>query len=188
MTAAVSSTFDLVAWLTDRALNDGEYLQPVKLHRLMYLAQAYFAVASRGRKLAPATFVAVDHGPVEPDVWRALAGGRPYIESVPPADDAETFLDSLWRRFGAYSADHLGSLLRSHPPYLDAFAKGAGTEISLAAMVAFYGRPRPRGTFAGGLPPVDEVLRPRTMRGSDGRPVSVRRWTPAKASRTRTDD
>ena len=55
--SAVSSTFDVVVWFTDRALNDGEYLQPTKLHRLMYLAQGYFAVAYRGEKLMPATFV-----------------------------------------------------------------------------------------------------------------------------------
>ena len=33
---AVTSTFDVVIWLTDRALNDGESLQPVKLQPLKF--------------------------------------------------------------------------------------------------------------------------------------------------------
>ena len=32
------STFDVVFWFMDRALNDKEYLQPGKMHRLLYLA------------------------------------------------------------------------------------------------------------------------------------------------------
>lgn len=37
--------FDVVFWLLDGALDDGEYLQTQKLYRLMFLAQAYLASA-----------------------------------------------------------------------------------------------------------------------------------------------
>ena len=40
MPAAVDSAFELAFWFCDRALNDGEYLQPIKMHYLMYLSQA----------------------------------------------------------------------------------------------------------------------------------------------------
>jgi uncharacterized phage-associated protein len=175
---AVPSTFDVVIWLNDRALNDGEYLQPAKLHRLLFLAQAYYGVAYRGAKLAPATFIAEESGPVEPDVWRVYASGRPYIENVPLPEAVEHVLDSVWRRFGSYSADHLGELLRSQPPYRDAAAQGPRAEIEFSRMLAFYGRPRSDSPKTAASPAIDEVLRPRTLVTAEGKPVNVRRWTP----------
>ena len=68
---AVESCFEIAFWFLDRALNDGEYLQPPKLQRLMYLAQAYFAVVQNGAKLMPATFVAHD-------MFHVLCDYRPY--------------------------------------------------------------------------------------------------------------
>ena len=65
---AVESCFEIACWFLDRALNDGEYLQPQKLQRLMYLAQAYFGVVQNGAKLMPATFIAAPDGPLEPTV------------------------------------------------------------------------------------------------------------------------
>lgn len=174
--SAVASTFDVVVWFTDRALNDGEYLQPTKLHRLMYLAQGYFAVAYRGAKLMPATFVAEASGPVEPDVWRVYASGRPYIESVPPPERVEQFLDSIWRRFGSHSADYLGDLISRQPPFQTALAEGPRAEIPLAALAACLAKPA--AAKGRGQPGVDEVLRPRTAVSATGKAVSVRRWTP----------
>jgi len=66
---AIDSCFDVVFWLLDRALDDGEYLQPQKLHRLMFLAQAYFASAWHGEKLMPAVFVIGPEGPIEPTIF-----------------------------------------------------------------------------------------------------------------------
>lgn len=176
--SAVASTFDVVVWFTDRALNDGEYLQPTKLHRLMFLAQGYFAVAFRGQKLMPATFVAEPSGPVEPDVWRVYASGRPYIESVPPPERIEQFLDSIWRRFGSHSADYLGDLIGRQPPFQAALAEGPRTEIPLAEVAAFLARPPAAAKGRGPQPGVEEVLRPRTALSATGKAVSVRRWTP----------
>lgn len=178
MQTAVPSTFDVVIWLMDRALNEGEYLQPVKLHRLLFLAQAYFAVAYGGGKLAPATFLAEENGPIEPDVWRVYASGRPYIENVPLPERVEHFLDSVWRRFGSYSADYLGDMVRDQPPFRDAFVQGPRHEIALDAMIAFYGRPRPSAAKSAAVPSADEILRPRTLVTAEGKPVNVRRWTP----------
>jgi uncharacterized phage-associated protein len=182
---ALPSTFDVVVWLNDRALNDGEYLQPAKLHRLLFLAQAYYGAAFGGAKLAPATFIAEESGPVEPDVWRVYSSGRPYIENVPPPERVEHFLDSVWRRFGSYSADYLGDLLRGQPPYREAFAKAPKSEIGFAEMVAFYARPRPSEAKSADAPTPDEVLRPRTLVTAEGKAVNVRRWTPKGGAKGR---
>ena len=180
---AAPSSFDIAYWFIDRALDDNEYLQPQKLHRLMYLAQAYFAVAYQGRMLMPAVFVADPFGPIEPNVFRACALQRPPIEARALPQIITHFLDGVWRRFGHHSAEFLSRQVNGHPPYGAALAVGAGSEITLDAMVAFYGKKQPpmSDEAAGGPaapPPVDQVLRPRLMRSQDGSPVSVRKWMP----------
>jgi len=180
--ATVESSFDVAYWFVDRALNDNEYIQPQKLHRLMFLAQAYFAVAYHGRVLMPAVFVADQFGPLEPNVFRACAIQRPPIEGHPLPEVAEQFLDSIWRRFGAQSADSLSRQVNSHPPYREALEQGARTEITLAAMIKFYGRKNAATVPVAGnqidAPPIEQVLRPRVMVSQNGRPVSVKKWLP----------
>ncbi|MTJ81436.1 MAG: hypothetical protein F8N37_10500 [Telmatospirillum sp.] len=183
--AATISCFDVAYWFIDRALDDNEYLQPQKLHRLMYLSQAYFAVASQGRLLMPGLFVADEFGPVEPNVFRACAIQRPPIEALPLGEGVIHFLDSIWGRFGQYTAEQLNRQIRMHPPYAEAIAKGKGAVISLAAMVAFYGR-KPAETKeevaeqarSVAAPSLDQVVRPRVMRSQSGAPVAVKKWMP----------
>lgn len=45
MPAEVDSGVEIALWFSDQALHRNEYLQPQKLHKLLFLAQAYFAVA-----------------------------------------------------------------------------------------------------------------------------------------------
>ncbi len=178
---AAPSSFDVAYWFIDRALDDDEYLQPQKLHRLMYLAQAYFAVAYNGRMLMPAIFVADEFGPIEPNVFRACAIQRPAIEARALPELVTHFLEGVWRRFGQHSAEFLSRQMSGHPPYGAALAAGVGTEISLKAMAAFYGKkpaPASQEPAAAMAPPVDQVLRPRLMRSQDGSPVSVQKWMP----------
>ncbi|EKV30913.1 hypothetical protein C882_4250 [Caenispirillum salinarum AK4] len=196
---AADSSFDVAFWMLDRALDDNEYLQPQKLHRLLYLAQAYFAVASRGRKLMPATFVADQMGPLEPTIYRAFENGRPDVETRRVPDDAKQLLDSVWRKFGAHSAEHLTKLTKNHAPYRDAIAaNGPGEEITLKSMMDFYGRKgaadrKPEAGAGeagepGAAPALTDVLRPRVMRSHKGRPVNVHKWMPRSLGSGRTEE
>lgn len=195
----VESAFDVAQWLLDRALNDNEYLQPQKLHRLLFLAQAYYAVANHGFKLMPATFVANEAGPIEPNLYRAYEAGRPVLEPRTLPDAVAHFLDSIWRRFGAHSADHLSRVIRKHPPYAQAWNAQPGSEITFKAMVTFYGDPRngrsqtdtrsgPAPTADERPPSLEEVLRPRVMRSASGKPVNVTRWSPRNGAPRRPAD
>lgn len=176
MPLAVKSCLDVVIWFTDRALNDREYIQPQKLHRLMFLAQAYYSVAYPGRKLMPATFVTDSFGPIEPTVFHAFAYGRPpMLDGNPLNDQVVAFLDSIWRRFGQYSADQLTKKLNEHPAVAQAMAKGLNEEIPLDAMVKFYAG---EAAARKGMPGAAEVVRPRMMRSQDGKPVAVKSWVP----------
>lgn len=111
MPADVENAFDIAFWFADTALNENEYLQPQKLQRLLFIAQAYYTVAFNGRKLMPAVFIAEEMGPIEPNIYIAFSKGRPDIDArlfLP--HDVETFLDGIWRRFGHHSAERLNKM------------------------------------------------------------------------------
>ncbi len=161
--AAVESSLDVAMWFLDRARLEDSYLQAQKLQRLLYLAQGYYAAKHYGRKLMPATFIAHEMGPLEPNVFRAFELGRPKIPSVNPPPEVESFLDLLWRQFGQYSADRLGQIVRRHEVYQRALKRGAGEEIPFEAIAEFFSKrekPAPQ------------------VRTVDGR--TVRKWIPAK--------
>ena len=182
---AVESSFEVACWFLDRATDDGEYLQPQKLHRLLFLAQAYFGVLQNGAKLMPATFIAMDEGPIEPTVFRAFARGRPVIDLKPVDELPRHILDSVWRQFGAHSAEHLNKLIKRHPPYADAYAAAPGAEILFEGMVDFYGTQgltrKPTAGVVNDAPAPGKVLRPKVLRNHSGKPVSATRWTPKRA-------
>ena len=185
---AVDSCFDVAFWLLDRALDDGEYLQPQKMHRLLYLAQAYYASAKHGAKLMPAVFVIGPEGPVEPNVYRAMERrGRPMVDTIKPDEDAVHVLDSVWRQFGAKSVERLNTAIKNHPPVVEASELGQGTEISFDSMGAFYvktlgstTRDRRRIDEKGDAPAPDRVLRSKVMRSHTGKPVAVNQWSPRR--------
>ena len=178
MPSAAGSSFEVAFWFSDRALNDNEYLQPMKLQYLMFLAQSYYAVAYEGKRLVPAIFVAEEAGPVEPAVYQTFTRGRPNLDiQVNLNDDVRSFVDSIWRRFGHHSADYLAKLCRRNTAYKAALKRGWRAEISLDEM---------RQTFVASTetPAVDSVVRPKLMRSHTGRAVEVKAWAPRKVKPT----
>ncbi len=176
MTFAVKSTFDVAFWFADQALNENEYLQPQKMHRLLYLSQAFYAIAYGGKKLMPAIFVADDLGPVEPTIYQAFSRGRPDVEvELFLAPDVEMFLSSIWRRFGHMKPEQLSRLTNKNSAYAIALRKGPRTEILLDAMVSAFKaegekkNPSITKHFGDGQ---------RVMRAQDGAPVKVKSWSP----------
>jgi len=194
---AVESGFEAAFWFLERATTDGEALQPQKLQRLLFLAQAYYGVAHFGNKLMPATFVAAEDGPIEPTLYRAFARGKPVIDLSPVEEQPRHLMDSVWRQFGALSTDKLTKLVKRHPPYIEAYEAAPMSEIPFSAMVAFYGdqglvrrksaEPSPfeggtAGNNVGGFdaPSIERVMRPKVARNHDGKPVNVKQWTPKR--------
>ena len=172
MPAAVNSVFDIAFWFSDRALNDNEYLQPIKLQYLMFLAQAYYAVAYEGKRLVPAIFVADEKGPIEPSVYQAFVGGRPNIQvDLILDDDVQSFVDSIWRRFGHHSAEYLSKLCRRNPAYRLALTRGDRAEIPVEDI---------RKSFIASdeTPAMDQVIKPKLVRSHKGRAVQVSSWKP----------
>lgn len=172
MPADVDNAFDVAFWFADTALNENEYLQPQKLQRLMFIAQAYYAVAFNGRKLMPAVFVADEMGPIEPNIYIAFSKGRPEVDAklfLPY--EVETFLDGIWRRFGHQSIDRLNKMVKETTAYKQAYKRGPRGEISLDAMHLSFAR-------AEKTPGVEQVVKQKIMRTQSGKSVTVKAWVP----------
>ncbi|MCW8915977.1 MAG: hypothetical protein OQK24_09005 [Magnetovibrio sp.] len=178
MTFAVKSTFDVAIWFADQALNENEYLQPMKLHRLLFLSQAFYAIAYDGRKLMPAVFVADEQGPIEPTVYHAFSRGRPDVDVelfLPP--EVEVYLTSIWRRFGHQKPDQLSRMIAANQAYSISLRKGNRTEIPLEAMVtAFKAQSEKKDTSVSRQ--FRDLDGQRVMRTQHGSPVKVKSWMP----------
>lgn len=172
MRADVKSGFDVAFWFADTALEQNEYLQPQKLQRLLFLAQGYYAVLQNGRKLMPAVFVADELGPLEPNIYAGFSRGRPNIDvELFISHDIDSYLTSLWRRFGHASMERLNQITKGTSAYKQARAKGQRTEITLDAMRLSFVR-------AENTPGVQQVVKPKVFVTQTGKPVQVKAWDP----------
>tara|TARA_B100000315_G_C14403452_1_gene507569 strand:+ start:66 stop:635 length:570 start_codon:yes stop_codon:yes gene_type:complete len=181
MPCAVNSTFDVAFWFVDVAQNESEFLQPQKLHRLLFLAQAYYGVAHQGAKLMPAVFVAEEMGPIEPTIYTAFSKGRPKIDvdMFLPAE-VEAFLESIWQRFGQLSSDRLGKMAKGSVAYRQAMKRGRRAEITLEAMVNAFKKTKAKASPLQGASA-------KVMRSQTGDPVKVTAWTPKSKSQIKTN-
>lgn len=170
------SVFDVAEWFLDTALNDGEYLQPIKMQYLMYLAQGYYAAITKGRRFVPSVFKATDRGPIEPNSYRLYATDRPTLSYMSADKKTISFMQTIWKRFGAYSPDYLYRLISTHAPYAEAFAEGDKTEISLEKMADFYAN----GTKDTTMPMAQTLSGTRVLRSQSGKAVAVKKWLPQK--------
>ncbi len=161
--AATGSCFDIAQWFVERARFEDSYMQAQKLQRMMWLAQGHYAATYHGRKLMPATFVAMTIGPQEPTIYRAYELGRPELPELSPPPEIETFLDRLWGRFGHHSTDHLNKLVRAHRVYAEALEAGEGEEILFEKIARYFTEQR--------------AVKPETVaRSADGR--EWKKWMP----------
>ena len=176
MPSAVDSVFEVAFWLNDRALNDNEYIQPTKLQSMLFLAQAYYALAYDGKRLVPAIFVADEvMGPIEPSIYAAYNKGRPNLTIDTRLDeDTASFVDSIWRRFGHHSTEYLSKLCRRNPAYKAALLRGRRAEIPLDEI---------RKSFVAAVekaeaPALTQVMKPKVLRDQTGKAVAVNAWKP----------
>ena len=172
----LDSVFDASEWFLDKALNDGEYLQPMKMQYLMFLSQGYYAALTQGKRFLPAIFIATEYGPVEPNSYRLYGVERPAFSKRKMNKVTLSFLQTIWARFGAYSPNYIYKMISTHTPYVEAFAAGAESEISLLAMAEFYANCAKQ----------DERLKnaefgtTKIVRTQSGKAVAVKKWIPQK--------
>tara|TARA_B110000027_G_C15930302_1_gene216599 strand:- start:11 stop:535 length:525 start_codon:yes stop_codon:yes gene_type:complete len=173
MPADVNNALDVSIFFDDMSIKEGSYLQPQKLQKLLFLSQAYYVVAF-GRKLMPAVFVADELGPVEPNIYIAFSRGRPEVDvELFLPNEAQKFLQNIWKRFGTYSVERLSEITNKTQAYKNAKERGNRAEIPLADIKKSF-------EYAEETSDIDQVVKPKVMRTQSGRAVLVQSWAPRK--------
>ena len=176
MVPAVRSTIDVAMWLLYRADSAGERLQPQKLQRLLYLAQAHYAGEHDGAKLMPATFIASEVGPLEPNVYYLFEHGPPALPLAPLPAPHEEFLMGIWERYGRKNPQELGDVARADGAYALALNSGRDTEITPEMLAAAYGGKRTEKVRGGAKTPADPTYWTQTGKRAT-------KWIPGKTRR-----
>tara|TARA_A100000164_G_C21700467_1_gene673297 strand:- start:177 stop:713 length:537 start_codon:yes stop_codon:yes gene_type:complete len=176
MPSRVNSAFEIAVFFIDKASSENEYIQPQKLHGLLFLSQAYFSVAFQGRKLMPAVFVADERGPLEPNLYVAFSSGRTDIDlntSLP--EDVLNFLNLIWKRFGKMKTERLISKSKENSAYKKARKRGQRAEILFSEMRIAYNSSSNITTPVGSVP--KNAYQPQS-----GKTVRIKKWMPGQKS------
>lgn len=129
----------------------GDPITNLKLQKLVYYAQAWYATLNRGKPLFAEPFEAWVHGPVCPPLYQRFKAYsyRAIDEDIKHRPDLPagvcTHLEEVMQVYGGFSAYDLERMTHNEAPWLEARGDLAATdrcsrEIPVAAMVAYYGK------------------------------------------------
>ena len=166
MTPAARSTLDIALWFQSRSDSAGDRLSQRRLHFLLYLAQALYAGDNDGAKLMPATFLAAEAGPLEPNIYQFFQDGTPPIAPGTIGKAVENFLDEVWTRFGRQPVAELERFVYRDGAWAMALKRGRNSEITMESIVANY-----HGTRALGSTPTRQAA-------AQSRSPGKEYWTP----------
>ena len=112
------------------ALRSEPDVTPLKLAKLLYLAQANY-LASTGRRMFSEPVEAFEHGPVVYREWRRHPGSQiiavrddALAGTAALPEDAADFLDAVWARYDDWSASALRRLTHEQAPWKDNYVEG----------------------------------------------------------------
>lgn len=137
MRPAIRSTFDIVAWFEEQGSQSSVSLNSPTLMKLLYLSQAVYAAEHNSAKLMPATFLATDAGPIEPDLFIGMEHGVSLDDPVSPADHVEAVLTAVWQSF-TDNSENIDQAISSDQAIAEAKKKGRNSEIQIDEMSASY--------------------------------------------------
>lgn len=120
---------------------------PLKLQKLMYLAQANY-LASTGHRLFNEDLEAFEHGPVVYRLWTRCGSNQiiatnaaqaPIGSGRPLERDVQEFVGRVWKRYRDFSAGQLRTLSHEQAPWADNHIPGAyRTRIPDEDVVDFF--------------------------------------------------
>ncbi len=182
---AVRSTLDVALWFVARGNSADAQMPPRKFHNLLYLAQALFAAENEGQMLAPATFLAAESGPIEPNIYQLFDNGPPLRRLNDIAAPVEDFLHDVWKRFGHMPTKDVESFVVRDRVWADALKRGRNSEITIEQMFMAY-----QGSRALGSTPQREAEKKSRKPGKeywtqDGK--KAERWIPGLSGKNKSD-
>lgn len=117
----------------------GSSIGAAKLHKLLYLCQAWHATWTSGQPLFVETVEAWDNGPVVAELWRAERHGFPQASTYEPiSDSGVSTISYVVSRYGHLGGRALIDLTHQPGPWKDAYGRGKNTRIEVNAMVEHF--------------------------------------------------
>lgn len=132
------SAFDILFWLTNKTHLSGRSVEAPFLMKMLYFCQAVYAAHNPQQKLMPATFLATDAGPIEPNMFLALENNFRVSSAVSPPEHIEGLLESVWRVCKDKSLQELDLILSQDSAIRAAASRGRNSEITLNEMADAY--------------------------------------------------
>ncbi|MSO64858.1 MAG: hypothetical protein EXQ85_03490 [Alphaproteobacteria bacterium] len=164
---AARSTLDIAYWFQTRSDSAGEPLSQRKLHFLLYLAQAHYAAEHDSQKVMPATFLATEAGPLDPNIYQLYEHGYFETKGAMPSFAIETYLHEIWARYGKKTTKQLDAIVGRDNVWRQVLNRGSLQEIPVKLMFSAYGG-------GGGVLPMNE----RAGAGADRKVKEQEYWTP----------
>ena len=118
-------------FLAEDASRDDPDVTPMKLQKLLYLAQANY-LASTGCRLFNEPMEAYEHGPVVYRVTRKYSGRQIIATTVDDTEltapdlpsDVDSFLGRVWEQYKDWTAASLRRLTHRQAPWVDNYVDG----------------------------------------------------------------
>ena len=159
---ATDTAIDIAYWFFNRAEKDGIYLETEKMQHLLFLAQIHFAMAYNMQILVPSLFVCNKDGFFEPNLKRMFAMGRPFMPPVKFPAKIDSFLESIWNKYGKTSLIGLEKLIKSNSAFKENCIAAANWPLP-ARRRTLSRRGRPWSALSSGITSLG--------RGDQGRPL-----------------
>ena len=160
---ATDTAIDIAYWFFNRAEKDGIYLETEKMQHLLFLAQIHFAMAYNMQILVPSLFVCNKDGFFEPNLKRMFAA------------KIDSFLESIWNKYGKTSLIGLEKLIKSNSAFKENCIAGTINVIDLKAVVDSF----IKSSKAAQKNNAFSNNRKKVLLSQNG-PVVVSKWQPRK--------
>lgn len=116
----------------------GARVNPVQLHKLLYLCQAWHAVWT-DEPLFVESIEAWDNGPVVAELWRAEKYRFPAVSSPESMGDTGiATIDYVVTRYGHLTPNELIEFTHKDGPWCDAFDRGRNSRIKVDEMIQHF--------------------------------------------------
>lgn len=130
-------------YIIRRCSNEGHTVSNLKLQKLLYFVQAEFLVVT-GKPCFREKIVAWDFGPVIPEVYHEFcifgSAHIPVCVASAPGLSKETaeLIDGIVFTCLPFSSSQLVEITQHQNPWICAYAKGYGTEITNESILNFF--------------------------------------------------
>ena len=172
---ATDTAIDIAYWFFNRAEKDGIYIKKEKMQHLLFLARIHFAMAYNMQILVPSLLVCNKDGFFDPNLKRMFAMGRPFMPPVKFPAKIDSFLESIWNKYGKTSLIGLEKLIKSNSAFKENCIAGTINVIDLKAVVDSF----IKSSKAAQKNNAFSNNRKKVMLSQNG-PVVVSKWQPRK--------